>query len=104
MCHVERTNELTSFQLNISPVSSVTAAGCWTLCQVSSYSLTDNSVKETFIKMVLQRIGFPFLNVKWTHAKVALPAAGDNLFKAKKLVASKNHVKYIPGSLIARNY
>lgn len=39
-------------------------------------------------------------NVKWTlHAKVALPTVGDNIFKAKKSVAHKKHLKFIAGSV-----
>lgn len=39
-------------------------------------------------------------NVKWTlHAKAALPTVGDNIFKAKKSVAHKKHLKFIAGSV-----
>lgn len=36
------------------------------------------------------------------HAEDALPAGGDSVFKAQKLVVNKTHMKYIAGSLIAK--
>lgn len=38
-----------------------------------------------------------------THAEVAITAGGDNIFKAKKSLMSKEGMKYIPGSLITAN-
>lgn len=39
-----------------------------------------------------------------THAEVALPAGGDNIFKPKKSVAAgRGAIKYISGFLIVRN-
>lgn len=37
------------------------------------------------------------------HAEDALPAGGDSVFKAQKLVAKKTHMKYTAGSLIAKD-
>lgn len=34
-----------------------------------------------------------------THAELAVPAGGDNIFKAKMLLVSKEGIQYIPGSL-----
>lgn len=36
-----------------------------------------------------------------THAEVAVPAGGDNIFKAKKFVVTKEGLKYILGSFYA---
>lgn len=38
-----------------------------------------------------------------THAEVSITAGGDNIFKAKKSLMSKEGMKYIPGSLITAN-
>lgn len=37
-----------------------------------------------------------------THAQIALPAEGDNMFKATESVVNKKRIKYIPGSLIVK--
>lgn len=38
-----------------------------------------------------------------TDAEIALPAGGENIFKAKKSLVGKEGMKYFPGSLIARH-
>lgn len=37
-----------------------------------------------------------------THAQIALPVEGDDMFKATKSVVNKKCIKYIPTSLIVR--
>lgn len=54
--------------------------------------------KEIFVFQILWP--WPKQNVKWTlHAKAALPTVGDKIFKAKKSVAHKKHLKFIAGSV-----
>lgn len=44
----------------------------------------------------MSHFAFPKLEMN-IHAEVALPAGG-NIFKSKKLVVTKEGMKYIPGS------
>lgn len=45
----------------------------------------------------MSHFAFPKLEMN-IHAEVALPAGGGNIFKSKKLVVTKEGMKYIPGS------